>query len=255
MNNSARPEPVPFTSRMTRGEMIAVLVYLPLHILLLPMLLLSLPETAGLSEIQINVAVYTFGTLWMLLFAGRFLRRDFDPLCDHPFYCLLQVVTSYGMVLALNMLLSALLMMVQSELSNPNNAAWSDMVTKDFGKTAASAVFLAPLTEEPIFRGAIFSLLYPRPEEQTLSPPKGFALRRSRRLAYLTSMLLFSLYHVWGYAIQDPANWLYLLQYLPASWVLCRCYERCDSIWGSILLHMCINGVSVLTISALQGMM
>ncbi len=76
-----------------------------------------------------------------------------------------------------------------------------------------------------------------------------------RRLAYLTSMLLFSLYHVWGYAIQDPANWLYLLQYLPASWVLCRCYERCDSIWGSILLHMCINGVSVLTISALQGMM
>lgn len=247
MNRPASPEPIPFTSRMTRGETIAVLVYLPLHVALLPMLLLSLPETAGLSEIQLNVIVYTAGALWMLLFAGRFLRRDFDPLCDHPFYCLLQVVTGYGMVLAFNMLLSALLMMVEPELSNPNNAAWNDMVLTDFGKTAASAVFLAPLVEEPIFRGVIFSLFYPRQDAP--------APYRSRRLAYLVSMLLFSLYHVWGYALIDPKNWLYLLQYLPASWVLCRCYERCDSIWGSILLHMTINGVSVLTISALQGMM
>ena len=247
MNRPASPEPIPFTSRMTRGETIAVLVYLPLHVALLPMLLLSLPETAGLSEIQLNVIVYTAGALWMLLFAGRFLRRDFDPLCDHPFYCLLQVVTGYGMVLAFNMLLSALLMMVEPELSNPNNAAWNDMVLTDFGKTAASAVFLAPLVEEPIFRGVIFSLFYPRQDAP--------APYRSRRLAYLVSMLLFSLYHVWGYALLDPKNWLYLLQYLPASWVLCRCYERCDSIWGSILLHMTINGVSVLTISALQGMM
>ena len=247
MNRPASPEPIPFTSRMTRGETIAVLVYLPLHVALLPMLLLSLPETAGLSEIQLNVIVYTAGALWMLLFAGRFLRRDFDPLCDHPFYCLLQVVTGYGMVLAFNMLLSALLMMVEPELSNPNNAAWNDMVLTDFGKTAASAVFLAPLVEEPIFRGVIFSLFYPRQDAP--------APYRSRRLAYLVSMLLFSLYHVWGYALLDPKNWLYLLQYLPASWVLCRCYERCDSIWGSILLHMTINGVSVLTVSALQGMM
>ena len=239
MNGPATPEQPLFTSRMSRGEIIAVLLYLPLHIWLLPMLLLSLPETAGLSEIQLNVAVYTIGTLWMLLFAGRFLRRDFDPLCDHPFYCLLQVLTGYGIVLAFNMLLSALLMMVQPELSNPNNAAWNDLVISDFGKTAATAVFLAPLTEEPIFRGAVFALLYPR----------------SRRLAYLTSILLFSLYHVWGYALNEPANWLYLLQYLPASWMLCRCYERCDSIWGSIFLHMTINGISVLSISALQGAM
>ena len=149
MNRPASPDPIPFTSRMTRGETIAVLVYLPLHIGLLPMLLLSLPETAGLSEIQLNVVIYTTGTVWMLLFAGRFLRRDFDPLCDHPLFCLLQVVTGYGMVLALNMLLSALLMLAEPELSNPNNAAWNDMVITDFGKTAASAVFLAPLVQCP----------------------------------------------------------------------------------------------------------
>ena len=84
MNRPAGPEPVPFTSRMTRREIAAVLAYLPLHIGLLPLLLLSLPQTAGMSEIQINFAIYAIGALWMLLFAGRFLRRDFDPLCEHP---------------------------------------------------------------------------------------------------------------------------------------------------------------------------
>ncbi len=175
MNRPAGPEPVPFTSRMTRREIAAVLAYLPLHIGLLPLLLLSLPQTAGMSEIQINFAIYAIGALWMLLFAGRFLRRDFDPLCEHPLYCLLQVVTSYGMVLALNMLLSALLMLVQTELSNPNNAAWSDMVTKDFGKTAASAVFLAPLVEEPIFRGAVFSLFWPKDTDAPAVPRRRLA--------------------------------------------------------------------------------
>ena len=98
-----------FTSRMTRKEAVAVLLYLPVHFLLLPTLLMRIPETAALSEIQLNVAVYAFGTLWMLVFAGRFLRRDFDPLCDHPFYCLLQVLIAYGMMMAFNLLIAAFL--------------------------------------------------------------------------------------------------------------------------------------------------
>ena len=72
-----------------------------------------------------------------------------------------------------------------------------------------------------------------------------------RTLAYAVSMLLFSVYHVWGYALQDPVYWIYLLQYLPVSWLLCRCYERCDSIWGSILFHALVNAVSVRVLTAL----
>ena len=76
-------DPATFTSRMTKGELIAVLLYLPLHVWLLPLLLFSLPAASGISELQINLIVYVAGALYMLLFAGRFLRRDFDPLCDH----------------------------------------------------------------------------------------------------------------------------------------------------------------------------
>ena len=239
MNEDKAPQQAVFSSCMTRSETIAVLLYLPIHLGLLPLLLLRLPETASLSELQINTIIYTAGTLWMLLFAGRFLRRDFDPLCDHPAYCLLQVLLGYGMMLAFNMLIAAFFQFLLPEAGNPNNAAWAGEMESELGKTAALAVFLAPLVEEPIFRGGIFSLFY----------------KRNRGLAYAVSMLLFSLYHVWAYAILDPRNWVYLLQYLPASWVLCRCYERCNSIWGSIFLHMSINGISVLAISAVQGMM
>ncbi|MCR5088960.1 MAG: CPBP family intramembrane metalloprotease [Oscillospiraceae bacterium] len=233
--NEQNALPESFHSSMGRGEAAAVLLYLPVHIWLLPTLLFSLPQTAGLSPATLNLIAYAAAFLYMLLAAGRFLRRDFDPLWEHPFYCALQVVLAYGMMLAFNMILSSLLILILPS-ENPNNAAVMDMAGLEYGKTAAMAVFLAPVSEELIFRGAVF----------------GSLRRFSRPLAYAVSMLLFSLYHVWGFALEDPVNWLYLLQYLPVSWLLCRCYERCDSIWGSIFFHMLINSVSLRALMALS---
>jgi len=123
-----------------------------------------------------------------------------------------------------------------NRLSRNVSAAVMEMAGVEYGKTAALAIFLAPLVEEPVFRGAVFGGLY----------------RYGRPLAYGASMLLFSLYHVWGYALQDPVYWVYLLQYLPVSWLLCRCYERCNSIWGSIFFHMTVNAVSISALNALS---
>ena len=229
-----------FTSRMTRGEVVAALLYLPLHVWLLPMLLLSLPATSGISELTLNVIVYITGAVYMLVFVGRFLRRDFDPLCDHLRYCILQIVICYGMMVAFNLILSAVLSLIlPADSANPNNSAVMEMAGVEYGKTAALAVFLAPLVEEPVFRGAVF----------------GSLRSRSRILAYAVSMLLFALYHVWGYALQDPVYWLYLLQYLPVSWLLCRCYERCNSIWGSIFFHMMVNAISLSALNALSELL
>ena len=232
-------DPKSFSSRMTRGEIIAALAYLPLHIWLFPLLLFRLPAASELSELQINLIVYSAGALYMVLIERRFLRRDFDPLCDAPLYCLLQFVICYGMMIVFNLILNSLLfVLLPSESSNPNNSAVMEMAGIEYGKTAALAIFLAPLVEEPIFRGAVF----------------GGLREHSRLLAYAVSMILFSLYHVWGYALQDPVYWLFLLQYLPVSWLLCRCYERCNSIWGSIFFHMMVNGVSLSALNALSGL-
>lgn len=229
-------DPGMFTSRMSAAETAAVLLYLPVHVWLLPRLLYSLPQTSGWSDLSYNMAVYCIGVLYMLLTAGRFLRRDFDPLADNPVNVLFQVLVCYGMMLAFNLILGVILTpLLPDAAANPNNSAVMELADLEFGKTAAMAVFLAPLVEEPIFRGGVFGLIR----------------TKNRTAAYAISMLLFAVYHVWGYALQDPRYWIYLLQYLPVSWLLCRCYEHCNSIWGNIFLHMMINGISIRALSIL----
>ena len=228
---------VPFTSRMGRGERIAALVYLPLHVFLLPLALGALMPRAfpDMGEAELNFLYYAVGLSYMLFFQTRFLRRDFDPLCDRVLDCLIEICVCYGIMLLLNMAVNGLLSLALTD--NPNNSSIMDMAGMDMGKVAATAVFLAPIVEELLFRAGIFSLI------------------RTRWLAYAVSILLFSAYHIWGYALGEPGNWIYIIQYVPASFVLCRCYERTNTIWGSIFLHMLINGVSLSILSAVEGML
>lgn len=236
MNEKQAPS---FTSRMTKGERIAALVYLPIHILVLPLLLgliaglLIVSSTATLSDADINVIYYAVGVFYGLLFLGRFLRRDFDALCDRKLNTFIQVLKGYGLVLLCNFATNALLLLL-GQGDSPNDAAILDMAQTQMGKMTAVAVFMAPIVEELLFRGGLFSLF------------------RSRVAAYSVSILLFSLYHVWSYALTDPINWIFLIQYIPLSFLLCRCYEKTNSIWGSIFLHMLINGGSFLAINMLM---
>lgn len=128
--------------------------------------------------------------------------------------------------------------MINAE-DNPNNAAVMDLVGRQTGKMSAAVIFLAPIVEEMLFRAGIF----------------GTIRRKSRLLAYLVSIALFAIYHVWGYAVSDPVSWLYLIQYIPAGYVLCRCYEYGNSIWGSMFLHMLINFVSLQLLKLLEQLL
>ena len=226
-----------FTSRQSPLERILALGWLPLHLFLLPRLIWHF--FPGIDTSWLNVAVYGTGAVYMLITQFRFLRRDFDPVCDRPGYMLLEILVSYGAMLLFNMAVSGILMLFVDGLDNPNNAAVIDMANASGGPVAALAVFLAPIVEELMFRAGIF----------------GGLLRVNRLLAYLTGMLLFSLYHVWGFALSDPAAWIYALQYLPVTFLLCRIYERTNSIWGCILLHMFINFVALNALTMLEKLL
>lgn len=231
-------EQPPFTSALTKREAAAVLVYFPIHIVLLPLALGLVLASGAVSDSAANLMSYAVGAAYMLVFAGRFMRRDFDPLCDHPWRTITEILAAYGLMLCFNILLGFVLSAFAAA-ENPNNQAVTSLALADYGPMAAAAVFLAPIVEELLFRAGVFGLLR----------------RRSRIAAYAASMLLFSLYHVWNYAIADPRYWIYLVQYLPVSYLLCRCYERTDTIWGSIFLHMLINGISMRALMYLQEMM
>ena len=228
-----------FTSALSRREMIAVLCWIPVHLALLPLLFNFLWNRGLLSEAAVNFLYYAVGFAYMLTVAFAFLRREFDPLADRPLFVIGTACGSYLMMMVLNGLVGFLILRFLPGSENPNNASVTDLVIRDFGVMKATLVFLGPLVEEMMFRAGIF----------------GLFRRRSRALAYAVSMGFFALYHVWAYALQDPIYWLYLLQYLPAGWLLARCYERTNTIWGSIFFHMIVNGVAVSTISALQELM
>ncbi len=188
---------LPFTSRLTKGQAIAALVYLPVHVVLLPLAATFLMLRGLLDETQANLLCYMLGVVYMLVFLWKFFRRDFDALWDHPWACVREVLVCYGLMWCCNFIVNGIMLLLGMG-DNPNN----------------EAVF-------------------------------GILRRRNRMLAYAVSMAMFSLYHVWSYAFLDLKNLIYLLQYIPVSFLLCRCYERTNSIWGSIFLHMLVNGISM----------
>ncbi len=233
MDRSAQP----FTSRQTRPELAAALFWLPVHLFLLPRLLLAL--FPALDDSGLNLAVYGAGAVWMLLTQFGFLRRDFDALCDRPGRVLREVLLCYGAMLLFNLAVNGILMLFLEEAENPNNAAVVDMAIAREGPMQAMAVFLAPITEELMFRAGIF----------------GALRRKSRPAAYLACMLLFSVYHVWGYALSDPMAWLFVVQYLPVSYLLCRCYERTNTVWGCVFFHMLINFIALHALTLLERLL
>ena len=237
MNLRQAPE---FTSHLEHREMRAVMIYLIIHVGVLPWLINYMTAKGTVTATEGNMLYYAFGAAYMLSTCMAFLRRDFDPMCDRPGWCMMEIISGYFTMVCINFCVSALLLKLLPQGENPNNAAVTDLVFDNFGMMKASLMFFTPITEEMLFRAGIFGMIRDM---------------LGRKPAYIVSVGLFSLYHVWAYAVIDPVNWLYLLQYIPVSFLLARCYERTNSIWCPIFFHMMVNGVAVNTIDALQAIM
>lgn len=226
-----------FTSSQTKLQTALVLLYLPFHVLFIPRLLnMFVPASANLAIF--NFICYSIGGVYMVLTQWGFLKRDFYTLCDNISRTLVEVGISYGLMLCFNFFI-ALGLTLMNSATNPNNAAVMDFSVQNSRATAAMAIYIAPIVEELIFRAGIF----------------GFLRRYNRTAAYLISIIAFSVYHVWSFAIADPTNWIYIIQYIPVTILLCRCYERTNSIWGSIFFHMLVNGMAIRALNALQSML
>lgn len=93
-----------------------------------------------------------------------------------------------------------------------------------------TTVVLAPVSEECLFRGLLFSRL----------------AERNRVFAYLLSCLCFALIHVLGFLGKyTPLQFaLAMLQYIPAGLMLAWAQERSGLI-APIFLHAVINAVSM----------
>lgn len=241
MKNRPVPYIHEFENRMTRGEIIAAAIYLPVHAVGLPLALGWIaglvPALAQLTNAELNILYYSVGLVYILLFLRRFLRRSFDAALDAKGSFVLSIIGGYAADLALSFILSSLILIFGLELGNsPNNVAIMSEAATDYTRIAVLSIVLAPVVEEPLFRGLLFGCIRPR----------------SRLLAYVVSAALFALYHVWQYVVLtgDLSLLLYCLLYLPVSVGLAWAYDRSGSIWSPIVMHGIINAVSLYVLNS-----
>lgn len=210
-------------------QTLLLLLYLPVHVFGLPLLLERWLSRGLLSLGMANFWLYAFGAALMVPLLWRVLRRDFDVLLDRPFAMLFEVLRDYALLWCAQLAMATLLQLFGLEEDAASNRDAVALLRAERGPMLASSLFLAPIVEESLFRAGLFGLLR----------------RKSRLLAYAGSALAFALYHVWSYVLTDPRQLLYALEYLPPALLLAYCYERTDSLWGSMLLHGFTNGMAI----------
>ncbi len=226
-----------FENRMTPVQTALGWCYFPLHFILLPVLLRLYAAVSGtLDGAGINLIYYGAGTAFLLFVMLPWLRDSFDLLLDRPGSCVRGIVTAAALSFGCSLLMGLLLMALGDVDPNPNDTEIMAQASRDNGVIMSLAIFIGPLIEETLFRGVVF----------------GSLRRRSRVLAYLVSLFLFCLYHVWQYAVYngDITMLLYGLEYIPIGLVITWCYESTECIWTTIFFHMANNA---LTFFILQG--
>lgn len=226
-----------FADPLTRGERIALMVYFPLHIVLLPSIISIVSYWLGftLDDTTINVVYYAVGFIYMLVALRGYFRRAFDELIDARRRCATAFLLAYLIDIGLSWAAEAVFAVIPFDFSSsPNNDFVFSLADVNFGAVFAMSVFMAPMVEEPMFRGLLF----------------GSVRKHGRVAAYAVSVAVFSVYHVWQYAVLY-ADWTYLvyaLSYVPVSFALAWSYEKSGSIWVPVFFHMAVNAISMYVI-------
>ena len=223
----------PWNDIMTRGERVLGWIYLPIHVILLPLLLGVLLYALTGEEpdsMKMNLLYFGIGLLVMVLGMWKYLKLSYRRMTENFRGVLLALVGAYVLSVALTLIYGAVTQLLGTPPS-PNQDMVEDIAVGNMNQMFAMAVLMVPIVEECLFRGVIF----------------GSIRGKNRILAYVISVLAFSLYHVWQYAVAygDWTMLLGLLQYLPISIALTYAYDRSGTIWAPIFLHMFNNALSL----------
>lgn len=229
-----------FTPDLTKSETVLGWLYLLVHVIVLPVLIGLMPLVwpgALPSAAIVNTGYYAVGIVWLALFFRKLLRREFDRLCDHFLGCVSGLAMAFFVWYILMMLVQLLFMALGTEIpSNPNDLTIESLAQMDRGPIMVTAVFMAPILEEVLFRGVVFQSIR----------------KKHRILAYVVSIGLFAVYHIWQYALAewDLTILLYAVQYIPITLAITWAYERSGSLWTAIFFHMLNNFLPFLVLAA-----
>lgn len=184
-----------------------------------------------ISDSVRNAAYYYILFALVLIAFWGYLGRSARGMFDHLGTALLSVGIGLIAFYGLNEIVWRILKLLDLGRDNLNDQAILARIGAAPYSTILILVFLAPVIEEAVFRGYIF----------------GNLREASRTAAYLISCLLFAFLHVWQFVVlnHDFSYLVIMVQYFVPGLVMAWTFEKSGSLWGSILLHCIVNGLSV----------
>lgn len=224
-----------FTLTLTPFERSWGLRFLLFQQAFLPLLLSLGLELAGIStgNAEFNILYLGISFLATILIFRELLKESFHNALCNPLAVLSAVVLGLAAYWSMDQLVSSLIYGFFPNFFNVNDAVILAEAQREFLLMFLCTVIFAPLSEELLFRGLLFTLFR----------------QRSRLWAYLVSTLLFCSIHVSGYVGQYEFGVLALcfLQYVPAGIALAWSFEFSDSIYAPIAIHTIINLIATLS--------
>lgn len=207
------------------------LIYIALQLLVLPLALTWGNWLLGspLSVTSLNFVFFAFNFIVITVVYRDFLLKNIKILIQNPWRVLRFAGAGLMLYWIAAFAVGLLISSVHPDFSNANDISISQMTKENYTLMSIGTVLLVPVVEETLYRGVVFGGIYPK----------------SRVLAYVVSIAVFSIIHILGYIrVYTPIELLLsFVQYLPAGICLAWTYEKSDSIWAPILIHIAVNQV------------
>ncbi|MBQ4342283.1 MAG: CPBP family intramembrane metalloprotease [Erysipelotrichaceae bacterium] len=159
------------------------------------------------------------------------LKREIYLFLDTPLKHLMTLVKTYGLMMLSSIALNLVLLLVFELENSGNQNSLIELYSVQPFKVLYASLIFAPIVEELVFRGALFS-----------------GLRKNHKvLGILFSSFAFGFLHVYQSLFTgDFKDLLFLFSYALLGSFMCRAYEKTGSIAGAMSLHFINNLVSVI---------
>ena len=223
------------TLTLTKNEKILGWIFLLCEFLVIPLAVSIGCILLGItSETVINQTCFFLNAALALLLFRRLLEQSLRSCAGRWGETLLTALVGFALYWVVNLAMTYATTLVEPDFANVNDQSILAMLEESPLLMSLALILAAPLSEECLFRGWMFT---------------GLA-RKNLPLAYAVTCGTFSAAHVVGYiGLYGPKTLLLcFVQYLGPSFVLCRVCQKNDSLAAPILLHMAVNALGCLMI-------
>ncbi|MBQ7098804.1 MAG: CPBP family intramembrane metalloprotease [Oscillospiraceae bacterium] len=216
------------TLTLTKQEKRRGWLYLAAQMLVIPFAVAFVCVLMGIaSEADINLICFYVNAALAVIVFRELLSKSLENCRGRWKETLLTALKGFGLYWLVSTIVAAAILALKPDFANVNDQSIGAMLSERPLLMTIAVLFAAPLAEECLFRGWMFT---------------GLA-ERSLPLAYTVTCAFFSAVHILPYIGTYDALTLLLcfVQYLAPSFVLCRTCQRNDSLCAPLLLHMTIN--------------